>query len=106
VTCGYGKRLPRTAAFTFLLPFPFGVLYVLGGPLRTGAGVIWGTREPGRVLFEGIYYSYISPSTIGYGNVGPQGWLARVPAASQGMLNGLFFVLLTFTLFERVLGGS
>lgn len=36
----------------------------------------------------------------------PLGHLARLLAASQGMLNGLFFTLLTFTLFKRVLGGS
>ncbi len=106
ITCGYGNRLPRIAAFTFLLPLAFGVLYVMGGPLETGAGVIWNAPNPGEVLFKGVYYSYISFSTIGYGNIGPHGWLARIMAASQGMLNGLFFTLLTFTLFKRVLGGS
>lgn len=106
ITCGYGNRLPRIAAFTFLLPLLFGVFYVMGGPLETGAGIIWNAPNPGEVLFKGIYYSYISFSTIGYGNIGPNGWLARIMAASQGMLNGLFFTLLTFTLFKRVLGGS
>jgi uncharacterized protein YjbI with pentapeptide repeats len=109
VTCGYGNRLPRIAAWTFLLPALFGLLYILGGPLRTQAGVV---TSPGpdstgaQVLFDGLYYSYISFSTIGYGDIGPIGWLAKVLAASQGMLNGLFFTLLTFTLFKRVLGGN
>jgi hypothetical protein len=106
LTCGYGNRLPRIAAFTFLLPAVFGVLYVLGGPLETQAGVVQGADAPATVLFEGLYYSYISFSTIGYGDIGPIGWLAKILAASQGMLNGLFFTLLTFTLFKRVLGGS
>lgn len=105
-TCGYGNRLPRIAAWTFLLPAVFGVLYVLGGPLQTQAGVVWDATNPSKTLFEGLYYSYISFSTIGYGDIGPVGWLAKVFAASQGMLNGLFFTLLTFTLFKRVLGGN
>jgi uncharacterized protein YjbI with pentapeptide repeats len=112
VTCGYGNRLPRIAAWTFLLPALFGVLYVLGGPFLTQAGSVFapgldGTAPtaPG-VLFDGLYYSYISFSTIGYGDIGPVGWAAKVLAASQGMLNGLFFTLLTFTLFKRVLGGN
>ncbi|WP_276302451.1 pentapeptide repeat-containing protein [Halorussus lipolyticus] len=106
LTCGYGNRLPRIAGFTFLLPAVFGVFYVLGGPLETQAGVLVESEQPLTTLFDGLYYSYISFSTIGYGNIGPVGWLAKILAASQGMLNGLFFTLLTFTLFKRVLGGS
>ncbi|NEU58128.1 pentapeptide repeat-containing protein [Halorussus sp. MSC15.2] len=105
-TCGYGNRLPRIAALTFLLPALFGLFYVLGGPLETGAGVVWEASAPATTLFDGLYYSYISFSTIGYGDIGPVGWAAKILAASQGMLNGLFFTLLTFTLFKRVLGGS
>ncbi|WP_435102544.1 pentapeptide repeat-containing protein [Halarchaeum sp. P4] len=106
ITCGYGNRLPRIAALTFLLPAFFGVLYVLGGPLETGAGVVWTSPSPLHTLGDGLYYSYISFSTIGYGGIGPIGSLAKLLAASQGMLNGLLFTLLTFTLFKRVLGGS
>ncbi|SFK64010.1 Pentapeptide repeat-containing protein [Halogranum rubrum] len=110
VTCGYGNRLPRIAAFTFLLPALFGLLYAFGGPFLTQAGSV---LDPGavdktalEVLFDNVYYSYISFSTVGYGDINPLGAGARVLAASQGMLNGLFFTLLTFTLFKRVLGGS
>lgn len=105
-TCGYGNRLPRIAALTFLLPLVYGILYVLGGPLETGAGVVWNAEDQLAVIGNGIYYSYISFSTIGYGGIGPIGWGAKLLAASQGMLNGLLFTLLTFTLFKRVLGGS
>ena len=106
VTCGYGNRLPRIAGLTFFLPAVFGLVYVMGGPFLTQAGVVWGAESPGTVLFDGLYYSYISFSTIGYGDIGPVGWAAKLLAMSQGMLNGLFFTLLTFTLFKRVLGGS
>ncbi|SFR67737.1 pentapeptide repeat-containing protein [Halogeometricum limi] len=106
VTCGYGNRLPRIAAWTFLLPAVFGIFYVLGGPLETQAGVVWNSADPAGTLFDGLYYSYISFSTVGYGDINPLGWMARLFAMSQGMLNGLFFTLLTFTLFKRVLGGS
>jgi len=110
VTCGYGNRLPRIAAFTFLLPALFGLLYALGGPFLTQAGSVFNAsgvdKTPPDVLFDSVYYSYISFSTVGYGDINPLGPAARVLAASQGMLNGLFFTLLTFTLFKRVLGGS
>jgi uncharacterized protein YjbI with pentapeptide repeats len=106
VTCGYGNRLPRIAVLTFFLPAVFGLVYVAGGPFETQAGVVWDAASPGRVLFDGLYYSYISFSTIGYGDIGPIGWAAKLLAMTQGMLNGLFFTLLTFTLFKRVLGGS
>ena len=106
VTCGYGNRLPRIAAFTFLLPLLFGVVYVMGGPFETQAGVIWESADPLGTLFDGMYYSYISFSTVGYGDINPIGPAAKLLAMSQGMLNGLFFTLLTFTLFKRVLGGN
>lgn len=110
VTCGYGNRLPRIAAFTFLLPALFGLCYALGGPFLTQAGSVFDPAAVDKttieVLFDNVYYSYISFSTVGYGDINPLGPAARVLAASQGMLNGLFFTLLTFTLFKRVLGGS
>jgi hypothetical protein len=110
VTCGYGNRLPRIAALTFLLPALFGLVYALGGPFLTQAGSVFAPgavgKSVGEVLFDSVYYSYISFSTVGYGDVNPLGAGAKVLAASQGMLNGLLFTLLTFTLFKRVLGGS
>ncbi|MFH5801479.1 pentapeptide repeat-containing protein [Haladaptatus sp. CMAA 1911] len=110
VTCGYGNRLPRIAALTFLLPALFGILYALGGPFLTQAGSVFHPAAVEKtsleILFDNVYYSYISFSTVGYGDINPLGHLARLLAASQGMLNGLFFTLLTFTLFKRVLGGS
>lgn len=106
LTCGYGNRLPRIAILTFVLPAVFGLLYALGGPFETQAGNVFTSGSASSALFENIYYSYISFSTVGYGDINPLGPAARVLAASQGMLNGLFFTLLTFTLFKRVLGGS
>ncbi|ELZ79656.1 hypothetical protein C455_08727 [Haloferax larsenii JCM 13917] len=110
VTCGYGNRLPRIAAFTFLLPAAFGLAYAVGGPFLTQAGSVFDPSAVDKtsleVLFDNVYYSYISFSTVGYGDINPLGPAARVLAASQGMLNGLFFTLLTFTLFKRVLGGN
>lgn len=96
VTCGYGNRLPRIAALTFLLPAVYGVLYTLPGPFETQADN----------MFNAMYFSYISFSTVGYGDIGPIGWVAKLLAMSQGMLNGVFFTLFTITLLNRVLGNS
>ncbi|RDI69793.1 pentapeptide repeat-containing protein [Halopelagius longus] len=110
VTCGYGNRLPRIAALTFLSPMLFGLVYALGGPFLTQAGSVFAPglvdKSAAQVLFDTVYYSYISFSTVGYGDINPLGGGAKLLAASQGMLNGLLFTLLTFTLFKRVLGGN
>lgn len=95
-TCGYGNRLPRIAALTFLLPAVYGAIYTLPGPFETQANN----------LFDAMYYSYISFSTIGYGDIGPIGWAAKLMAMSQGMLNGVFFTLFTITLLNRVMGNN
>lgn len=104
VTCGYGSAPGRVALLTFTLPFFYGLLYSLGGPFKTSVGSLFTSGDSTQlaVLFDNIYYSYISFTTIGYGGIGPQGWIAKILAATQGMLNGILFALLIYTLNKQV----
>lgn len=67
---------------------------------------VGGGYDGARNSFDSVDYRHVSFSTVGYGDIDPLGHPARVLAASLGMVNGSFVVLLTFTLFERVLGES
>jgi hypothetical protein len=62
--------------------------------IRNGGNIV---REIGNA----VYFSYISFTTIGYGNIGPMGPGARFLAATQGLRNGVFFALLIYTLNKQ-----
>ncbi|MFB6114655.1 MAG: pentapeptide repeat-containing protein [Candidatus Nanohalobium sp.] len=105
-TCGYANKVPRIFGTMAFFTTLYGVLYTLGGPLKTGAGVVWNSSNPGKILFDGIYYSGVTFTTIGYGGIGPHGWAAKLLAVSEGYLSAILFTLLTVTLLRSAIGSS
>jgi hypothetical protein len=83
------------------------LLYAFGGqPFRTGAGQLSSIRElaspAGRaILFKNLYFSYITFLTIGHGNIGPQGALARVFAGLEVYLSVILGGLVLYALVKR-----
>lgn len=100
-TCGYGSRLSRVGAFTILTPFVYAFIYWLGGTFRTTAGSIH-SETPLLALGENIYYSFITFTSVGYGNNAPIGIGAKAMAASEGVFGGVVIALLIYTLSKRV----
>ena len=107
VSCGYGMRLGRILAVFFVAPLIPALLYAFGGqPFQTGAGQlssIWELATPaGRaILFKNLYFSYITFLTIGYGNIGPQGALARVFAGLEVYVSVILGGLVLYALVKR-----
>ncbi|WP_369685644.1 pentapeptide repeat-containing protein [Salinibaculum rarum] len=107
-TCGYANRVPRILVTMAGITMLYGLLYTMGGPFETTVGVIWNAENPLHVLYDGIYYSGITFTTIGYGNNAPltAGWAAKFLAASEGYLSALLFTLLTVTFMRSAIGSS
>jgi len=107
VSCGFGMRLGRILSVFFVAPMFPAVLYTFGGPpFRTGAGQLSSVAElatpAGRaILFENFHFSYISFLTIGYGNIGPKGALARVLAGLEVYLSVVLGGLVLYALIKR-----
>jgi len=100
-------RLGRILAMFLIAPLIPAMLYAFGGPpFRTGAGQlssVWELATPGAraVLFENLHFSYITFLTIGYGNIGPKGALARVFAGLEVYLSVILGGLVLYALIKR-----
>ncbi len=69
-----------------------------------GGGVIGGVPRYylATVLFKSLYFSVITFSTLGYGDIQPVGTGARTIAATESFLGSLLMALLVFVLTRRI----
>jgi uncharacterized protein YjbI with pentapeptide repeats len=105
-SCGYGNRIPRVVLLTLFVPLVYSLFYMMGGIFaikNADGGVVnvWNGNNLAEDIGNAVYFSYISFTTIGYGNVAPFGAGARFLAATQGLRNGVFFALLIYTLNKQ-----
>lgn len=106
-TCGYGMRIGRILVVFLLVPLFPALLFAFGGPqFQTGADQISSLTEltttAGQAtVFENIYFSYITFLTIGYGDIGPLGPLARVLAGLEVYLSVILGGLVLYALIKR-----
>jgi hypothetical protein len=109
VTCGHGMRLVRIISVFLLFPILPALLYTFGGPMfaTTAEGSqlaslgALATAEGQAILYNNISFSYITFLTIGYGNVGPSGALARMLAAAEVYVNVILSGLVLYGLIKR-----
>ncbi|MDY6764493.1 MAG: pentapeptide repeat-containing protein [Halobacteria archaeon] len=107
VTCGHGIRLFRIFGVFALTPAFFAVLYAFGGDLlKTDAGQLSSisallTPEGQSIFFKNLHFSYITYLTVGYGNLGPKGAIARLLAWSEVYISVILGGLVLYTLIKR-----
>lgn len=110
VSCGYGLRLYRIAFVFIVFPLFAGVLFAFGGdPFATTRGGeiqlssfdAVTTSDGLNKLLLSVYFSYITFLTIGYGNIGPEGFGARFLAAALVYMNVILAGLFLYALIKR-----
>ena len=106
-TCGHGMRLLRITAVFLLLPVLPAVLFAFGGPLfATDAGQITSlaqlTSPEGLSVFaETLKFSYITYTTLAYGEIYPTGPLATTLATIEAYLSTVLAALVVYALVKR-----
>jgi len=106
-TCGHGMRLLRITAVFLLLPVPPALLYAFGGPLfATDAGQISSlaqltSPEGVAVLSDTLKFSYITYTTLAYGEIYPTGPLATTLATLEAYLSTVLAALVVYALVKR-----
>jgi uncharacterized protein YjbI with pentapeptide repeats len=113
--CGYGYRLSRVLATSVLVIVLWGFMYAIlsdpvsGGEADTGTTISGlatigdlATVDGLLVLGRHMYFSLITFTTVGYGDVNPLGPTARALAATEGALGVLLASLVVFVLGRRV----
>jgi len=108
LTCGHGMRIFRIFGVFAVAPFVFSLFYAFGGKIfATSVGqpasvtAALTTPEGQATFFKLISFAYITFLTIGYGNIGPVGWGARILASFEVYLNVILGGLVLYALIKR-----
>jgi len=106
VTCGHGIRIFRIFGVFAVAPALFAPFYAFGGKaFATSVGQTslsaLATPEGQATFFKLLSFSYITFLTIGYGNIGPQGWAARIFVALEVYASVILGGLVLYALIKR-----
>jgi uncharacterized protein YjbI with pentapeptide repeats len=109
-TCGYGERLWRVVYVSSVFVLMWGVFYTLFSEGTTGAVEAESVASPlalftpnGAVtLGKNVYFSIVTFTTLGYGDVQPVGTIARTLAGIESFIGALLVALVVFVLGRRV----
>ncbi|WP_324760430.1 pentapeptide repeat-containing protein [Haloarcula sp. GH36] len=108
ISCGYGMRIFRIFGVFAITPAVFSLFYAFGGqvfatsatqPASVTAALT--TPEGQAAFYKLVSFSYISFLTIGYGNIGPVGWGARILVAVEVYLSVILSGLVLYALIKR-----
>lgn len=112
LVCGYGYRLWRILAASIVVVVTWGLMYALLPLVDEGSGTtdkIQGITELSQlttlggwgIVVDNVYFSLVTFTTVGYGDVNPLGY-AKALAAIEGALGVLLASLVIFVLGRRV----
>jgi len=102
ILCGYGERVKNIVGCSAFIVFLCSFFYYLSGISRVGEEVIKFSFESGFSLRDfgySIYYSIVTFTSLGYGDIHPLGWSHVI--ASIEVILGVFFMSLFVVVFVR-----
>ncbi|MFB6268190.1 MAG: ion channel, partial [Halodesulfurarchaeum sp.] len=111
-TCGYGERLWRVIYISVIVVATWAVLFTTlskgtRGPAGmttaglSGLGELF-TPEGMVILGKNLYFSLVTFTTLGYGDIQPVGAMARFLASVESFIGALLVALVVFVLGRRV----
>ncbi len=99
-SCDYGRSFSRFFLWSFWFIFFYGVLYYL-----LPAGVyVGGDKATNLSFIDSLYFSTITFTTLGYGDILPISWIGKLLVMSEVLLGFSMLGLLVAILARRVLG--
>lgn len=112
LVCGYGYRLWRILAASIVVVVTWGLMYALLPLVDEGSGTTdkidgltslsqLATVDGWEIVADNVYFSLVTFTTVGYGDVNPLG-MAKGLAAIEGALGVLLASLVVFVLGRRV----
>lgn len=103
VFCGYGEQPIRVVAFSSLTILGFATLYFFSGINFAGQELSFdwsaGFKENALIYLDSIYFSIVTFTTLGYGDITPTG-LSRLFAAIEALM-GSFTLALFVVVFVK-----
>lgn len=111
-TCGYGERLWRVIYVSVVAIFAWALLYATMTEGTQGASGLrnqgltqvtdLATAEGLVVFGKNLYFSMVTFTTLGYGDIQPVGMTARTLAGIESFFGALLVALVVFVLGRRV----
>ena len=102
--CGYGERPLRVIIFSLALIIGFSMAYFFLGLSFNGEVVVFSFKHNFlsnvEVFFNSLYFSVVTFTTLGYGDLTPIGLAARAIAALEAFM-GSFTIALFVVVFVK-----
>jgi hypothetical protein len=95
---GYGERPQRTVLASLTVILVTGLVYPAVGGLREGDTVVTYASDGAVAFTEGLYFSVVTFTTLGYGDIEPVGALSRTLAGLEALSGAFLVALFVFAL--------
>ena len=99
----YGRSMARVAIIAFLLAFGFGLVYLLSDVACQGQGMIaYPSHEALRWWFTPFYFSIVTYTTLGFGDVTPRNHIGQITVTAEVMLGYVTLGMMLSVLANKV----
>lgn len=99
---GYGEKPMNIIYFSAFIIIMFSLAYTLsGGVTASAVEPIRGVNRGLSNLFTNIYFSIMTFTSLGYGDLQPATWSVRILSTAESILGTLLTALLIFVLGRR-----
>ncbi|WP_018256110.1 potassium channel family protein [Halomicrobium katesii] len=101
LVAGYGERPQRTVLASIGVILGSAALYPAAGGLRDAGSVVTYGTGGASALVDALYFSVVTFTTLGYGDIEPVGGLARALAGVEAAAGAFLVALFVFALGRR-----
>jgi ion channel/pentapeptide repeat protein len=104
--CGYGERPSRVVAFTLVVIGVFSLLFFYSG-IQSGGQMIafdssLGISDNFKYYLSSLYFSVVTYTTLGYGDIAPTLGISRFLAAVEALIGGFTLALFVVVFVKKM----
>jgi Ion channel/Pentapeptide repeats (8 copies) len=104
--CGYGERPSRVVAFTLVVIGVFSLLFFYSGIQSAGQTIAFDSSltvsENFKYYLSSLYFSVVTYTTLGYGDISPTLGLSRFFAAFEALVGGFTLALFVVVFVKKM----
>jgi ion channel/pentapeptide repeat protein len=104
--CGYGERPSRVVAFTLVVIGVFSLLFFYSGIQSAGQAIAFDSsltvNENFKHYLSSLYFSVVTYTTLGYGDLAPTLGVSRFLAAFEALIGGFTLALFVVVFVKKM----
>jgi uncharacterized protein YjbI with pentapeptide repeats len=102
LVAGYGERPQRVLVVALLVILGSGLAYPALGGIETDGGIVTYANAGASAVLDSLYFSVVTFTTLGLGDVEPVGSLARAVVGAEALAGAFLTALFVFALGRSV----